>query len=87
MKILKLIDLLRAHDPEGEVQGVEHLQISAPLIPSATAKKPLGHYVKGTKRLEVAQATGSAASVAEQFNIPVTKVLELRSLLVQGKLK
>jgi hypothetical protein len=87
MKIYKLIDLLRAHDPEGDVQGVEGLSISSPLIPSEESPKAtLRSYVKGTKRLAVADAHGTPESIAAEFNIPVAKVIQIKALRKQGKL-
>ena len=86
MKIHKLIELLSNYNPDGEVQGIEHLTISSPLMQQATPKPRIYHFLKGQRRIDAATAPGTAYEVAEKFSTTPEYILQIRKEIL-GKAK
>ena len=86
MKIKDLITRLSSLDPNGEVTGVEHLQVQTSLYTEVPPQKQVGFYLKGKNRIDAATTSGSPEEVARKFNVTPAYILALRKQLLEGKL-
>ena len=80
MKIYKLIEMLSAFDPQGDIEGVEGLRVTSQLFkpgaePSPATKRT---YLKGTRRAQALLDPRPAHEVAKTFDVPTDYIIELR---------
>jgi hypothetical protein len=88
MKIIELIEVLRAHPKDAEITGVEHLRISAPVVATEPPPPPTVRKTKLTRqnRIDCATDPRDIEVVARNFGVSPDYVLHLRTLLRQNKI-
>lgn len=81
MKIYKLIEMLSAFDPQGDIEGVEGLKVTSPLFkPGFETSPPTKRtYLKGNRRAMALLDPRPAHEVAKTFDVPVEYIIELRA--------
>ena len=91
MKIRDLITQLAALDPNGEVEGVEHLRLAISLISPRGAVIPPRYskpkkFLKGSERAACAREEGEPALVAAKYGVSTATVWQLRRDHAEGKI-